>query len=76
MKAIYKGSTEHYTKHRKYKPMTIRYGETYDIAIDTYDRMDWVSIIEDGFVRTQIPYSKGNVEKYWKLDKKRRRKYV
>ena len=73
MEAVYKGSTEYYTKHLRYKPITIRHGKTYDIVIDTHDRWDWISIIEDGYVLTQIPYHKGNVEKYWKFDKKRKR---
>ena len=75
MKAVYRGSTEYYTKHLRYKPMTIRHGKIYEIVIDTHCGWDLVSIIEDGYVITQIPYSKGNVKRYWKFDKKRG-KYV
>ncbi len=71
MKAVYKGRTEYYAKHYKYRPMTIKHGKTYDIIIDdARDMLDgwvWVSIIKNGHVRTQIPYQKHLVKEYWEI---------
>ena len=71
MKAVYRGNTEYYDKHYRYRPMNIKHGEIYDIIIDdTRDMLNrwvWVSIIEKGYVRTQIPYQRHLVREYWWL---------
>lgn len=71
MEAVYIGSTEYYAKHYMYRPMIIKHGKTYDIiiddALDMLNRWVWVSIIENGCVRTQIPYQKHLVKEYWKF---------
>ena len=67
MMARYKGVIEYYNKNCYFSPMMIRENKEYDIVIKHGPKCDHVMIINNGHVRTSIPYSKGNVDKYWEL---------